>query len=295
MIEKDKRKAKKSTIIIRIILGLVALFILLGLDHRLKITEYVIDSDKIDAPVRIALITDLHSCYYGKDMHVVTDKLDETNPDVVLLGGDIFDDVLKDDNTEIFLSKISNKYPCYYVTGNHECWATLEDFQTKMEILDRLGIPVLKGDVVPLEINGQKLMLAGVDDPDICLLGLKDDAPNNFDVELNMIKKTLLDESETEEEKPYTILLSHRPEAYEKYQGKGIDLVLSGHAHGGQWRIPLLVNGLYAPNQGIFPKYAGGLYDNMDTTMINSRGLCREAIKAPRLYNPPELVIIDLE
>jgi predicted MPP superfamily phosphohydrolase len=91
----------------------------------------------------------------------------------------------------------------------------------------------------------------------------------------------------------YTILLSHRPELTEQYRDSGFDLVLAGHAHGGQVRIPGLINGLFAPDQGFFPSYAGGRYTLGETVMIVSRGLCRNAI--PRVFNPPELVIVDLE
>ena len=92
----------------------------------------------------------------------------------------------------------------------------------------------------------------------------------------------------------YTILLSHRPEFFELYAAQGFDLALCGHAHGGQFRIPGILNGLYAPNQGFFPKYAGGEYHKKRTVMIVSRGLARESTRVPRFYNRPELVIIDI-
>lgn len=92
----------------------------------------------------------------------------------------------------------------------------------------------------------------------------------------------------------YTILLTHRPERLDVYCQYGFDLVLAGHAHGGQWRIPGIVNGLWAPNQRLFPAYAGGRYEQNGTTMIVSRGLARESTWLPRWYNRPELVIIDL-
>ena len=92
----------------------------------------------------------------------------------------------------------------------------------------------------------------------------------------------------------FTVLLSHRPELAEMYQKYKFDLVLSGHAHGGQWRIPGILNGLFAPNQGILPRYAGGRYDFEGQTLIVSRGLARESTLAPRIFNRPELVIIEL-
>lgn len=97
-----------------------------------------------------------------------------------------------------------------------------------------------------------------------------------------------------ENERAYRILLCHRPERTDAYAESGFELVLCGHAHGGQVRVPYLVNGLYAPNQGLFPKYAGGCYQlENDVSMIVSRGLCRNEL--PRIFNPPELVIVELK
>ena len=95
-------------------------------------------------------------------------------------------------------------------------------------------------------------------------------------------------------EESFNILLIHRPENFEHYADLGFDLVLAGHAHGGQWRIPGLLNGLYCPGEGLFPKYAGGLYQIDGTTMIVSRGLAKESNFVPRIFNRPELVIIDI-
>ena len=92
----------------------------------------------------------------------------------------------------------------------------------------------------------------------------------------------------------YTVLLSHRPERTEDYAGRGFELVLAGHAHGGQWRLPGLLNGLFAPDQGLFPTYAGGRYALGDTTLLVSRGLARESTRLPRFYNRPELVMVEL-
>jgi predicted MPP superfamily phosphohydrolase len=92
----------------------------------------------------------------------------------------------------------------------------------------------------------------------------------------------------------YSILLAHRPEHIDQYLNYGFDLVLSGHSHGGQWRIPFILNGLYAPDQGFFPKYAGGKYEHGSTIHIVGRGLSKNSTRIPRIFNPPELVIIEL-
>ena len=96
-------------------------------------------------------------------------------------------------------------------------------------------------------------------------------------------------------EDAFSVLLSHRPELVEDYRELAFDLVVSGHAHGGQWRLPHLINGAYAPHQGILPDYAGGMYELDNTTLIVSRGLARETTLVPRIFNRPELVLVEIQ
>lgn len=106
-----------------IIFTMLIALALLAFDVRLKTVHYTITSDKINTPLRIALVTDLHSCKYGTNQKTLINAVDKEKPDLVLLGGDIFDDVIPDDNTKNFLTAIAKRYPCYYVTGNHEYWS----------------------------------------------------------------------------------------------------------------------------------------------------------------------------
>ena len=145
---------------------------------------------------------------------------------------------------------------------------------------DGAGAVVLEGQALPVTAAGQPLLIAGVDDP----------AAGE-----EIWRAQMEAASAGADGAAFSVLLSHRPERAEEYAGLGFDLVLAGHAHGGQWRIPGLINGLIAPNQGLFPKYAGGMYDlGGGTAMIVSRGLARESTRVPRLYNPPELVVVDV-
>ncbi len=273
---------KKVKIIIFII---IALFVIIGLYCGLIVRNYVIETDKINNPVRIALITDLHSCKYGEKQQNLINEIDVQKPDVIMMSGDIFDDKVEDTNSEYFIQGISGKYPCYYVAGNHEYWSGLENFNIKMDILKKYNINILSAELETININGETINICGVDDPDGYTVI---DNSEIFNKQLDIVGE-LADKNNY-----YTILLSHRPEFFELYTEYNFDLVLSGHAHGGQWRIPYILNGLYAPNQGLFPKYAGGEYTENDTTMIVSRGLARESTLVPRFYNCPELVIIDL-
>lgn len=282
-IEKQQFCSGKKLLLICLTI-LLALIIAAAFDCRLLVRSYTIEAEEISSPVRIALVTDLHSCRYGEGQAELIGAVEDLNPDLVLLGGDIFDDVLPDVNTELFIAGIAGKYPCYYVTGNHEHWSGEAAFAAKMDILRKHGVAILSGACETLSINGNQLNICGADDPDV----YKVDKQGAFPAQLGQLRQL-------SENGNYTILLSHRPEYFNAYAECGFDLALCGHAHGGQWRLPLLLNGLYAPDQGLFPAYAGGKYEQGDTTMIVSRGLARESTRLPRIFNRPELVLAELK
>ena len=280
---------KRRTKIILILLAVLLLLILPGFYNALAIRRYTVEAPGIARPVRIALITDLHSCAYGEGQRELLDAIDKETPDLILLGGDIFDDNLPDDNAETFLRSIGGRYPAYYVTGNHEYWSGEAGFARKMAILEECGIVRLSGETDTVEVNGSRIMLCGVDDPDAWRSG-----EGFAEYTEGCFREQVARTAEQTGDSAYTILLTHRPELLDVYNQYGFDLVLAGHAHGGQWRIPGIVNGLWAPNQGLFPAYVGGRYEQNGTTMIVSRGLARESTWLPRWYNRPELVILDL-
>ena len=284
MLCENKRKKRKIWIVCAIAALLLAV-LPLALDSRLLIRTYTLETEKISSPVRIALVTDLHSCRYGEGQVELLDAIHTQKPDVILLGGDIFDDEIDDTHTDIFLSGIAGKYPIFYVTGNHEWWSGAEAFGAKMAILGKYGIPVLSQEAVTLNMRGEMLTICGVDDPESHLL---DSAALHYDARLDQVLTEAVEEQ-------YTILLAHRPEYFPSYSARDFDLTLCGHAHGGQWRIPYVLNGLIAPNQGLFPQYAGGLYEKNGTTMLVSRGLARETTWVPRIFNRPELVIVEIQ
>ncbi|MGN0144609.1 MAG: metallophosphoesterase [Clostridium sp.] len=271
----------KITLIIKLLIFFIIIILLLGiLSIKEKIVFYNLDSSKIDCEFKIVLITDLHSCYYGKNMSTLIDDIKSQSPDVVLLGGDIFNDKkYNNNNAETFLKQISSMYKCYFVFGNHDTMAgSLHNVNEIKKELNSYGITVLNGNYDTMEIKGQAINICGIDDPKIS---------HSFD-------KQLMNVSNVSENGNYTILLTHRPELIDKYNKYNFDLILAGHAHGGQVRIPKILNGLYAPHQGFFPKYAGGKYDFDKTCLIVSRGLARESVPAPRIFNNPEVVVINI-
>lgn len=261
------------------------IFAVAGMDYRLKTVYYSVENKKSDEHMRIVFISDLHSCLYGgSGQEELISEVRKQNPDMVLFGGDIFDSRnMPEDGAVTLLKALGAEYKCYYVTGNHE--ERHEKLDYYKDIVRSCGITVLDGTHTKMAVS----MADGT--PDI--YGFDDKSVyENLDEQLLHIEETTgnyhFDES-------FNILLIHRPENFEHYAEFGFDLVLCGHAHGGQWRIPGLINGIYAPGEGLFPKYAGGLYEKDGTTMIVSRGLAKESTPVPRLFNRPELVVIDIE
>jgi len=268
---------KHRTRNILIIVGLaIILFEIIGFSNPLTFRYYNIKSNKILSNIRIVQISDLHNTIYKNNQQELIDKIKSTNPDVIVLTGDIGDDHEPILGTKLLLEGIKDIAPIYYVIGNHEYWAHNTD--EILDIIRSYSVDILDEKTIELNINGQKIMLSGINDPDV-----ERYTTRAYDLSfLYNLNKNY-----------FNILLAHRPERIKEYTKYNIDLVLSGHTHGGQMAIPFLINGLYAPNQGFFPKYAGGLYIVDNVKMIISRGLAYNP-RLPRFYNRPEIVVIDL-
>lgn len=272
------KNKKLFAAVLTIVLAVV--FAVLAIDSRLKIVHYEIENPKSETPFRIALITDLHSCTYGgEDQGDLIEAVRAQNPDVVLFGGDIFDSrKMPDENAVTALKALGAEFECYFISGNHEGRHGKLDYYK--EIVASCNIKILDGTHIKTKDSAPDIY--GFDDTNAYV---------NLSEQLDHIREI----SENDDfENSFSVLLIHRPEHFEHYSGLGFDLVLCGHAHGGQWRIPGILNGLYCPGEGIFPKYAGGLYEKNGTVMIVSRGLAKESNPVPRIFNRPELVIIDI-
>lgn len=249
----------------------------IALNQNVMVRHYDIASPKIHRRVRFALLTDLHSCYYGPRQATLLQTVESQTPDIVLLGGDIADDQRPYRNALLVVEALAKRYPTYYVVGNHE--QKSGDYPKLKKIFTAMGAHILQGECLPLCIKGQALHLCGVEDPWA--------NPYAFLQQIDACKQKI---------NPYTfnLLLTHRPEYAHWYAQCGFDLVATGHAHGGVWRVPGLINGVFASGQGIFPKYAGGVYKLGGTQMLVSRGLTRESTPIPRIFNRPEVVIGDI-
>jgi len=232
---------------------------------------------------KLVLISDLHNTIHGENQETLINLVKEAEPDLILLTGDIIDEFTSLKGSRLLLSGISGLAPVYYVTGNHE-YSTKKIEKIRKE-LESFGVIILSDTYIKLEINKNEIILAGIEDP----YKQKYETP---DYNQNEMMETNF--RELDGVRIYKILLAHRPELIELYKQYSFDLVLSGHAHGGQVIFLKSKRALYAPNQGFFPKYSGGLYTHDELTHIISRGLSVKFF-LPRINNPPELVIIVIE
>ena len=254
------------------------------------VTQYdvAIDGGKVPAEgLRLALVTDLHSCRYGTEGRALAEAIKAQNPDAVLLSGDIFDDRLPDDNAKAFLAAIARDIPCFYAFGNHEHWS--DRIPEMREILLSSGVTVLVGKVKTVKMRGVEIDFCGIDDPTY--------------MSASAWLAQIASVASASDPSRLRILLSHRPEYAAEYEKHGFDLVVSGHLHGGQWGLPFLGLGVCGPSSGgpegherfLFPRMAGGAYALKNgTTMVVSRGLARESTPLPRFFNHPEVVILKI-
>ncbi len=255
------------------------LFVVNAFDKNLVVREYRIRSQKIKAPLDLVILSELHGSNYGTGQTDLIEKIRSLDPDGIVLLGDLLDRRSSWSDFVALLDGIADLAPTFFVTGNHEIW-TEKVYEIKA-LVRSYGIQVLEGDCVFPELSGQRLQVCGTDDPRV------------YSGYMDQVRRIVAEGAVSE----FSVLLSHRPdpEIIQQFEANQFELILSGHTHGGQWRIPGLFNGLYAPGQGLFPRYSGGLYPLRHGSLIVSRGLTQDSFGFPRLFNPPELVLVWLE
>lgn len=278
-----KIKNRTTIILVMLLISIMVSWVIWGnlSVETTKLTVTAKDLPEAFDKFSIAHISDLHNAEYGKNNEKLIDILETESPNIIAITGDLIDS--NHTNLEVALSFAQQAVkiaPCYFVTGNHEAWigSQYEELKTSLQ---NTGITVLQDEAIELNYGDVCIQLIGLNDPD-------------FSERDRLLSESILEAklSQVNISDGFTILLSHRPEYFNVYQNKNIDLVLSGHAHGGQFRLPL-GGGVIAPGQGLFPKYDAGAYTENGTTMIVSRGIGNSIIPV-RINNPPEIVIIEL-
>ncbi|WP_027108375.1 metallophosphoesterase [Lacticigenium naphthae] len=268
------------------IIGIALLFYFFYFQNNaLVVSEYTLASEKIPQQFdgyKIVQLSDLHNKSFGDDQSDLVEKVEDLEPDSIVFTGDLVDSRRYDEKPSLVLmERLVQIAPVYYVTGNNEWWSG--KFQTLEMQLKSLGVLVMRNTTEDITIGTEKIAMIGIDDPIIEELYLE-----RANTKENIVNAL----DEIEEETDFQILLAHRPEMFPLYSEYGFDVVFSGHAHGGQFRIPF-VGGLVAPGQGLFPKYTSGTHEMNNTTMIVNRGLGNSIIPI-RIFNRPEIVTVTL-
>ena len=270
-------------IIVAIILVLVV-WIRWG-NTALEINEYKIVSNSVPQNFhgfRIAQVSDLHNAEFGEGNSKLLELLSQTEPDIIVLTGDLIDSRQTDIEIALTFAREALKIaPVYYISGNHE--ARVSEYEGLKMGLAEAGVIVLENQKVNITREGETITLMGIDDPSFRGDYLFGDAES--------VARQAIHDLQNESD-GYTILLSHRPELFDLYVDTEMDLVFSGHAHGGQFRLPF-IGGLVAPNQGFFPKYDAGLFSEENTNMIVSRGVGNSIVPV-RFNNRPEIILVTL-
>ncbi|MDA1771380.1 metallophosphoesterase [Bacillus cereus] len=277
------KKIKRSVLLIATLVGCI-IFLYLQ-NNLISITEVKITSSKIPSSFKgykILQISDLHNKQFGDNQDVLIQKIKSIDPDIIAITGDLIDSKSYDAEVSMqLIREIVKKYPVYFVTGNHEQWSG--KYNRLEKELKKYDVNVLRNEHVGIRKGEQEINLLGIDDPEF-VNGNRDEG----NIIIDEIKKAKIEMQPDR----YNVLLSHRPEFLTEYADEQIDLVLSGHAHGGQVRLPF-IGGLVAPNQGVLPKYTAGLYVEQSTSMVVSRGLGNSIIPQ-RILNRPEIVVVQL-
>ncbi len=313
--KKNIDRTKRGRRIFRSFLILSVLLVVAMIGNHLAnrevfVTEYEIYDEKIPQSFdgyRIVQVTDVHSIRTQEQADLLFATVVNEQPDAVVITGDLLDSTYyTEENTALkaglsekiagqdtidFIKRLAENYYVYYVYGNHEM-ILLDDvdnnpFKVAME---EIGVVFLNNAGVKISKDDEGIYLLGIQDPSTLY---KDSAYAEYDNHSERINAMMTNVMALKEEDLYTIVLSHRPEYYNEYAKYDVDLVVTGHAHGGQVRIPG-IGGLYAPGQGWFPEYTEGICQkNEEIPMIIGRGI-GNAVEVPRIFNPPEINTIVL-
>jgi len=277
---------KKNIIVFTVAAVLILLIIWIAYGNTdLEINKFNIKSENIPAEFdnfRILQVSDLHNSEFGENNEKLITMLKKADADIIAITGDMIDS--RNTNVDVALTFVKEAVkiaPTYYVNGNHESRVP-EEYEKLQKGLVEAGVTILENSSTDITIGDETITLIGINDPTFRMELVDDTMEQNI---VHQLASVILDNEN------YKVLLAHRPEYFDVYAGK-VDLVLSGHAHGGQFIIPF-VGGFVAPGQGLFPEYYSGSYIKENTEMIVSRGIGNSIIPF-RVNNKPELIVAEL-
>lgn len=260
------------------------------------VTKYKIKNKDIPKSFnnfKIVQLSDIHNEYYGYKLDNLISKVKKEKPDIIVLTGDLVDaQKYNTEHTLSFIDSIREVAPIYFVYGNHDIAINGDsNYERLVEKIKEKGVKFLNIESDLLVKGNDSINILGIQDPSSLYYLEKFSDYLSYEDKM----RAMLDEVTTNKinKDGFSLLLSHRPEYFNIYKEYDLDLVLTGHAHGGQFRIPF-IGGIYAPGQGFFPKYTAGLHEENETKMIISRGLGNSRFPV-RVLNTPEIVSITLK
>jgi predicted MPP superfamily phosphohydrolase len=258
-------------------------------NNWIQVTDYNVNINELPSEYEgfsIVHISDVHNKLFGKGQKRLVNIIEKQEPNIIVITGDLIDRRRYNKaNAIMLIEKLVDIAPVYYVTGNHEWWSGKYG-ELRVDI-ENLGVNILSDEKIKINNNNKIINILGIDDP-AKYYNEYSKSINSYNKVIEKIDMLLKDIKKED----ITILLSHRPELFEVYKQRNIDLILCGHAHGGQIRLPF-IGGIIAPNQGLFPKYDGGKYNYKEVNMIVNRGL-GNSIAPIRIFNKPEVGVIIL-
>lgn len=256
-------------------------------NYCLETTEYTVESNRLPREFnnfKIIQISDLHNTSFGKNNEDLIKIIKNENPDAIFVTGDSIDGFYTNIEVPISLFKeLLEITDIYFVVGNHELRSNTNQYMNFINRITEIGVIVLKDESAYINMNDEIIQIIGLNDSTEYKATYGDD----YKEQITFVTNNL------DDKKCYSILLSHHPELFPEYKETNVDLVFSGHAHGGQFRLPF-VGGVAAPDQGLFPEYDAGVFTENNTTMVVSRGLGNSFVPL-RINNSPEVVIVTLK
>lgn len=287
-----KKSVRIATMIFVIFAILIAVEIIISY-KCLIVTDYKIKSDKIKETTKIVLISDLHNSQFGSKNKRLVDKIQKQDPDLILMDGDMLNEDGKNAQTAVeLISALKKIAPVYYALGNHEIAYRQRRDKNLYQKLQKAGAKVVEKEYEDIKVRSNKIRIGGLYEYAFAVDGAGNMVKKNIP---SKVRDFLMDYEDTD---AFKIMLSHRPDSFVFGQAADtwkIDLVVNGHVHGGQVRIPGK-GGLYGGDQGWFPEYTDGIHHFKTVNhMIITRGLGSDKEKLPRFHNIPEIVVIRLE
>lgn len=280
---------KKRLLAVLLAIVVVIAWGFFGSKYGLEVSNYVLSSPKLTAPIRVLQLTDLHNSEFGENNERLVRMVSRQRPDMILMTGDMLNG--REDETEIAASlvrRLTEVAPVYFSYGNHEVTHERMFARDLTAIFEEAGATVLDRTYEDVTVNGQTIRLGGI--YGYCLPEKYYSSGEAKRWECEYLK-------EFQDTESYTLLLAHLPTCWIRNDNLDIwqiDCVLSGHEHGGQIRLPW-IGGLYAPDHGFFPGRSSGIYASQDgkRAMVLSRGL-GSGVGVPRFNNVPEIVVLDI-